>query len=266
MRIEASAISLRLGDRTVLDRIDLAIVPGELIGLIGPNGAGKSTLLSVLASLRRPDSGSVTYDGIEAAAMGRRSLARRLAYLAQSATVEWSLAVEQVVALGRLPHRGLLGPQDPSRDSHAIARAMTTTEVEAFARRPLRTLSGGERMRVLLARALAVEGEVLLADEPTAGLDPYHQLQVMELLAATTAAGSAVVVVLHDLTLAARFCHRLVLLDGGILAADGPPTDVLSPAALRQVYSIEPFIGLKDGERFVLPWRRQAQHSVGDVR
>ncbi|WP_137388121.1 ABC transporter ATP-binding protein [Rhodoligotrophos defluvii] len=256
MKIEAKAVGVRLGSRQILSDVDLAVSPGEMIGLVGPNGAGKSTLLAVLAGLCAPDSGRVIFDGCDANSIGPRQLARRLSFLAQSASIEWRLNVEQVVALGRLPHRGLWGPQDPASDARAIAAAMRMTEVETLAKRPLNALSGGERMRVLLARALAVEGEVLLADEPIAGLDPYHQLRAMELLAAAASAGTAVVVVLHELTLAARFCRRLVLMSQGRLVADGTPEAVLSPGLLEAVYSVLPLVGTQDGERFILPWRR----------
>ncbi|WP_342641727.1 ABC transporter ATP-binding protein [Rhodoligotrophos ferricapiens] len=257
MRIKARSIALRLGGKPVLQDVNVSFGPGEMVGLIGPNGAGKSTLLSVLAGLRTADDGQITYDDLEAAVMGRKMLARRLSFLAQSAPVEWALSVAQVVALGRLPHRGLFGPRDPEQDARAIAAAMIKTEVEPFAGRTLDTLSGGERTRTLLARALAVEAEVLLADEPTAGLDPYHQLQVMEMLETVAVGGTTVIVVLHDLTLAARFCRRLVLMNEGAIIADGPPDEVLRPDVIEAVYSITPLIGDENGERFVLPWKRQ---------
>ena len=259
MRLQANDLSLTLKGRRVLDGINLSMGPGKMIGLIGPNGAGKSSLLSVLAGLRSPEKGTVTYDGRTRSVQGRQELSRRLAYLAQSAPVEWALSVPQVVALGRLPHRGLLGPLDATRDAAAITSALAITEVTALSTRPLRSLSGGERMRVLLARALAVEGEVVLADEPTAGLDPYHQLQVMELLEDTAKRGAGVLVVLHDLTLAARFCRRILLMQEGRLVADGPPDEVLTEASLRQVYSVIPLIGHAHNERFVVPWRRSTR-------
>lgn len=256
MRIEARDIAVRLGGATILDGVDIGISPGEFVGLIGPNGAGKTTLLTVLARLRMPDGGQLLYDDSPAGALGRTALARRLAYLAQGTQVDWPLAAEDVVALGRLPHAGRFGPADSAADRRAVEAAMAAADIAHFADRPVTTLSGGERMRVLLARALAVEAEILLADEPVAALDPYHQLKVMELLAGAARAGLGVVAVLHDLTLASRFCDRLVLLDGGRVKADGAPGEVLTDAEIGSAYGVASLFGAHDGTRYVLPWRR----------
>ena len=251
MKLEARAVSVRLDGTDVLRDVDFDARPGELVGLIGPNGAGKSTLLSVLATLRTPDAGSVTFDGQPAAAIGARPLSRRLAFLAQSGRIDWPLSVERVVALGRLPHGGRSTAAD---DDRAIRGAMEAADIARFAGRSVDTLSGGERTRVLLARALAVEADLLLADEPIAALDPFHQLQVMELLARTARAGTGVVVVLHDLTLASRFCDRLVLLHQGRKLADGAPADVLGAARIAEAYRVSAVIGEHAGARFVVPW------------
>jgi iron complex transport system ATP-binding protein len=256
MRIEARDIALSLNGTAILRGIDLTLEAGQMVGLIGPNGAGKTTLLRVLASLRPPDRGSILYNGATAAQIGHRAFARQLAYLAQGASVHWPLTVERLVGLGRLPYRRLWG-NGTADDERAIAEALRVTETEAFRQRTLATLSGGERTRVLLARALAVEAVVLLADEPIAALDPYHQLHVMELLQETARQGTTVVVVLHDLTLAARFCARLVLLDAGRVVADGAPETVLSAVNLARVYRVTVLHGTYDRERYVLPWARQ---------
>src|SRR5262249_22516293 len=151
----------------------------EIIGLIGPNGSGKTTLLRILANLRAPDAGSVHYSGKTAQEIGARDLARRLAYLAQGGEVHWPMPVETLVALGRLPYRAAFGRRDEAAEQAVIARAMAAADVLHLRGRTMGQVSGGERMRILLARALAVEGEFLLADEPIAALDPLHQLQVM---------------------------------------------------------------------------------------
>ncbi|MGQ3676391.1 ABC transporter ATP-binding protein [Xanthobacter sp. TB0139] len=254
MIVEACDITVRRGARTVLDKVSLEARPGEMLGLLGPNGAGKTTLLRMLSALEEPVHGSIQYGGRSAQELGRRELGRTIAYLAQGGSIHWPMTVEHVVALGRLPH-----DDGPQADAEAIARAMAAAEIMPLAGRTTGTLSGGERMRVLLARALAVEGKVLLADEPVAALDPYHQLHVMELLAAQARAGTTVIVVLHDLTLAARFCHKVALLHRGRIRAMGQPEQVLSPESLRNVYGIEVECGQRHGQPFILPWSRASQ-------
>ncbi|WP_089174276.1 ABC transporter ATP-binding protein [Bosea sp. AS-1] len=259
MTIEARAIAVTLGGKPILQAVDLDLRPGEVLGLIGPNGAGKTTLLRVLAGLLAPTSGTLRYDGDDPAALGRQALARRVAYLAQGGDTAWPLSVEAVIGLGRLPHRRpFAGPS--KADVTAIDRALEACDAERFRDRTVDTLSGGERRRVLLARALAVEAPYLLADEPLAGLDPLHQLEVMELLRQTARGGAAVVVVLHDLTLAARFCDRLVLLDRGRRVAEGAPAEVLDEERLATVFGVTALRGSHDGEPLLLPWRA---HSSG---
>jgi len=254
MRIEANGIAIAFDGKPILAGIDLALRPGELVGLIGANGAGKTTLLRILADLLPPAAGTVLYDGMPAKTLGRRTLAQRLAFLAQGGSVQWQMRAEAVVALGRLPHRRPFADLTEA-DQTAITSAFAATDASAFRERSLGSLSGGERMRVLLARALAVEAEMLLADEPLVGLDPRHQLEAMALFKRITAAGTGVVVVLHDLALAGRFCDRLVLLDGGRILADGPPATVLDDGNLARAFGIAVARGSRDGEAFVLPWQ-----------
>ena len=255
MRIDATDLQLVLGGRPVLAGIDLALVPGALVGLIGPNGAGKTTLLRVLAALQAPDRGTVRYDGSSARQLGRDRLARGLAVLMQGDEVQWPLRADHLVALGRLPHRRSLGGMSAA-DHAAVARALDAADAAHLRRRTVGTLSAGERMRVLFARALAVEAPMLFADEPVAALDPFHQLQIMELLQARARAGAGVLVVLHDLVLAGRFCDRLVLLQGGRVLADGAPATVLTDDHLRRAYAVEVERGERDGVGYVLPWSR----------
>lgn len=265
MRIEAKGLSLALGGKPILREIDVTLAAGELVGLIGPNGAGKSTLLRTLAQLLPPDRGEIRYDGLSARQVGRRALARRIAFLAQGGAVHWPMRAQALVALGRLPHR-LPFAGESEADRAAIARALAAADATAFADRTVETLSGGERMRVLLARALAVEAPILLADEPLAALDPLHQLEVMELLHRTAASGTGVAVILHDLTLAARFCDRLILLDRGRLIADGPPAAVLSDENLATVFGIAAARGEQAGTPYLLPWRRLTAERTDHAR
>lgn len=252
MKLEAKGIAIGFNGASLLRDVELAVASNELVGLIGPNGSGKTTLLRVLANLHRPDAGTVQLDGQAIAQLGERRLARRIAYLAQGGDAHWPMRVDALVALGRLPHRGPFGgPGDADR--LAIERAMHAADVGGLRRRTMAHLSGGERMRVLLARALAVEAPLLLADEPVAALDPSHQLRVMQLLQSTAREGAGIVVVLHDLSLAARFCDRLILIAGNGVVAQGSHSEVLTPRNLAQAYGVEFICGESEGAAYFLP-------------
>jgi iron complex transport system ATP-binding protein len=173
MKLEARNIAINFGPAALLQNVGVAVDSGEMVGLIGPNGSGKTTLLRVLANLRTPDSGNVTLDGRALEQIGDRELAKRIAYLAQSSDVHWPMRVAALVGLGRLPHRRAF--RDHSASDHAaIEHAIAAADIGSLRDRTMAHLSGGERMRVLLARALAVEASILLADEPVAALDPLH--------------------------------------------------------------------------------------------
>jgi iron complex transport system ATP-binding protein len=224
--------------------------PAELAALIGPNGAGKSTLLKTIAGLLPLGRGQIRYDG--AAAPRRAALAKRLSFLAQDGQSLWPLRVDHLVGLGRLPHRRpFAGPSHADRA--AIERAIAAAEIAPLRSRVVDTLSGGERMRVLFARALAVEAETLLADEPIAALDALHQLRILELLRSEARNGAGVVVVLHDLALATRFCDRLILLDEGRKVLDGPP-EALTDDLIGQVYAVSTLRDVHEEQPFVMPW------------
>jgi len=251
--LQASGLQVVRGGRTVLAGVELDLRAGEVLGLIGANGAGKSSLLQALAGLVPAPQGEVRLCGRPLPGWSRRELARTLAYLPQGGACHWPLTVERVVTLGRLPHVGpwaRLGPEDRA----AVVEAMQWADCLHLRGRRIDTLSGGERARVLLARALAVGPRVLLADEPVAGLDPGHQIQLMRLLRRRAAAGGGVIVVLHDLTLAARFCDRILLLHQGRVYAAGRPQEVLAPAPLVAAFGITAEYGERDGQSYVLPW------------
>lgn len=251
--LSASGIRVRYNGHFALDDVRFAAEPGSVIGLIGPNGAGKTTLLKVLAGLLEPESGRVVFDGQDLSYWDKAALARRLGYLSQDRTVHWPVTVGRLVSLGRLPH---LGPwQKPGGDDWAaVERALAEADITGLRARTVTTLSGGERARALLARVLAGEPDILLADEPVSGLDPGHRLQLLERLRRVAGEGRTVVIVLHDLTLAARFCDHLVLLHDGRVLADGAPATVLTPDTLQQSYGVDAVTVERDGETTILPW------------
>ncbi|MFO1153911.1 MAG: ABC transporter ATP-binding protein [Rhodospirillales bacterium] len=254
MTLSTRQLTIGFGDRVILDHIDVDLAGGRVTGLIGPNGAGKTTLLRALAGALPIKSGTVTLDQRAVGEWHRQALARAVAYLPQGAPCAWPMEVGQVVALGRLPH---LSPwrRPGDDDAQAIEAALAATDVLHLAHRDVLTLSGGERARVMLARALAVGPRYLLADEPVAGLDPEHQLQVMALLVSRSQVGAGIVVTLHDLSLAARFCDRLIVLDRGCIVADGRPEQVLTPSILAAVFAVRAVYGRREGQRYVVPWK-----------
>jgi len=263
MTLETHELAIRYGDRIAVRPTSLSLAPGELVALVGPNGAGKSSLLKGLTGVVAT-SGTVRWRGQPLAALDRHHRARSIAYLPQSPAVHWPLPARDLVALGRLPHRAY-GVRSNSADEIAVANAMASTATTPFAARNVDRLSVGERARVLLARALAVEAPVLLVDEPVAMLDPYHQLQIMTTLRnyarggrATAEGGRApalVMAVLHDLTLAARFCSRVLLMSDGAVVGDAVPRLALTAEALQQHYGVEPLLTTHEGEPVIVPWR-----------
>jgi len=233
-------LSVRLAGNLIVDRATLELKRGELLALVGPNGAGKTTLIRALAGLL-PSAGAIALDGRPLGALSARERARHIAYLPQGHVFHWPMATAAVVALGRHPHADPFSP--PSNDDHAaVARALALTATDTLAARAVTTLSGGEQARVALARALATQAPILLADEPTMSLDPRHQLVVMELLARAAHDGNAVLAIVHDLALAARFADRVLMMNHGRLVAGGPPRDVLTPARIAEVFAVEAVI------------------------
>ena len=248
--LSVSDLYASLGGKPVLKGLSFDIRAGEFVGLIGPNGAGKSTLLRAVLGLVGSE-GRVTIAGRETA-MPAQERARHIAYLPQERDIAWPVSVEMLVSLGRAPHRPAFAGLSAA-DTEVIDRVMRRMEVEAFRNRPATELSGGEKARVLIARALAQDAPLLLADEPTAGLDPSHQIGLMRIFAELAAEGHGVVASMHELGLAARWCSRLILIDDGCIVADGTPRDVLTMERLRTVYGVETYLGEAAGGMIVQP-------------
>ncbi len=239
-------VTVRLGERAALEHVSFEAAPGGLIALVGPNGAGKTTLLRAACGLAPLSTGQVTLDGQAVRSLAPKARAKAIAYLPQERDTAWPMTGRRLAALGRFPYAGPLRRMSET-DRAAVNRALAAADAQAFADRPVDHLSGGERARILLARALAVEAPVLLADEPTAALDPAHQLTVMQALKDAAAGGALVVAALHDLGLAQRFANRVIVLDEGRLVSDGAPGEALSDAVLREVFAVR-----RDGESLVL--------------
>lgn len=231
--VQVRGATVSFGSHRVLDGVDLDLHAGEVLALVGPNGTGKSTLLAVVAGDLPPESGTVTVHGRPVREWRLQALARERAVLTQEQRLSFPFPVRDVVEMGRAPWRGR--PEE-DLDDLEVAAAMQTTEVEHLAGRAFGSLSGGEKGRASFARVLAQQTGVLLLDEPTAALDIGHQETLLATARERAAAGAAVLVVLHDLTLAAAHAHRMVLLEGGRVAACGAPRDVLDPALLSRVY------------------------------
>jgi iron complex transport system ATP-binding protein len=247
-------VGVDLGGRAVVRDVSVGLPRRCLVALVGPNGAGKTTLLRAVAGLL-PAHGRIRLDGRDLTALSPRERALAFAYLPQGHLVHWPLPARDVVALGRFPH----GAMDPGRlspaDAEAVARAMRATDTLAFAERPATRLSGGERARVALARVLAVEAPVLLADEPTAALDPRYQLAIMGVLRRAADDGALVIAVTHDLGLAARYADRVLVIADGRLAAAGPPDAAFAPDVLSAVFGVTAYRAEHEGAPVIVPWR-----------
>ena len=254
--LSAERLVFGYGREPVLRDVSLAVGPGELIGVIGPNGGGKTTLVRLMSGVARPQAGTVSLGGQPLATLRRRAVARRIAVVPQDPHVDFPFTVLEVVLMGRAPHAAGPFALPDARDVALARAAMHRLDVAGVEHRSLEQLSGGERQRVLLARALVQEPEVLLLDEPTTHLDLRHQVGIYDVVRGLAREhGLAVVSVLHDLNLAALYCDRLVLLAGGRVAREGPPTDVLTVDVLTSAYGTPVFVGRIDatGTPIVVP-------------
>lgn len=237
MTLSVSHLNFAHAHQPTLQGIDATFEAGKLSVILGPNGAGKSTLLACLAGLLKPDSGTISLGSDDIATMPAMARARRIGLLPQGAETHWAITSQALVALGRIPH--MRGRGTSADDRRAIATAMSATATERFSHRPVTTLSGGERARVLMARVLAGEPQWILADEPLANLDPGYQLDILGLLRRQAQDGKGVVAVLHDLHHAVRFADHILLLHDGKVFAQGSVDDVITADNLARVYGID---------------------------
>jgi len=252
--IELTNVTVVLGGQPVVDGIEAAVARGEWVALIGPNGAGKTTLLRAIARLV-PFAGSIALEGRDTNELHRAELSRLLAVVPQEPSTPPWMTVAEYVLLGRTPHLGTLA-KEGKRDREAAARALARLDLLEYRERRLGTLSGGEKQRVVVARALAQEARIVLLDEPTAALDIGHQQQALELLDVLRGESElTLVAAMHDLTLAAQYADRMVLLDRGQVAADGVPRDVLTEAAIARHYGASIDVVPVGGRIAVIPRR-----------
>ena len=251
--LSLSDVSVTLSDRTIVKNIGATFAEPAFVTLLGPNGAGKTTLLRAIAGLVGA-SGSISLGGTPLASLAPETRARRIGYLPQGHLAHWPLTVEEIVALGRYPHGAGDLHHLSQADRDIVADAMARTETTALAGRNVQTLSGGERARVMIARVLALGAPVILADEPTAALDPHHQLAVIDTLRAEARRGVLVIAVTHDLILASRFADRVIVLSQGALAGDGAPQDVLTDGLMQQVYGVRTRHVTLAGQTVTMPW------------
>ena len=233
---ELAHVGVRYGTADVLRSVSLTLSSGEFVAIGGPNGAGKSTLLSILAALKRPSSGICRFMGRDTKIWDPRSFARRVAVVLQENSSSFPFTAEEVIYMGRMPHRS--GLYETDQDQTAVEGAMEQTETAQFRHREFRTLSGGEKQRVLLASALAQSPDVLLLDEPSAHLDIYHQVHLYRLLQQLSQGGLLVVAVTHDLNVALGRADRLLLMHGGQIRADGEPAEIVRPDLMEEIYSV----------------------------
>lgn len=253
--LEATALSIKFANKTILDDIDFSMNAGELIGIIGSNGSGKTTLLRTLSGMLPENNNKVQFLGRSLSDYNRKKLAQKMAYLPQGNESHWSITVENLVMLGRLPHRKpWQGCSD--LDKKIVQKVLQDCDVSQFTNTTVDTLSGGERARVFLSRALAVEPQLLLVDEPIAGLDPGYQLDVMQKFRQLSNSGMGIICVIHDLTLAGRYCHKLLMLGGQKIISYGKPDQVLSSENLARCFNIKVHKGEAEGHAFVIPIER----------
>jgi iron complex transport system ATP-binding protein len=238
MSIKADNLVWKIGSKTVIDGISFEAEPGKMLGLLGPNGSGKTSLLRLLARRKRPHSGQITLDQLDLSKFRRRAIAQRVAFIEQHASTNANLKVVDVVKLGRFPHRSMFSGWTPEDDA-AVSEALDRTGMSAKRNDLWQSLSGGEKQRTHLARALAQSPKELILDEPTNHLDVHHQISLLRLVSSLPITS---IIALHDLNHAAMFCDRLIVMQAGKIVASGLPEEVLTQDLLREVFSVEAYV------------------------
>jgi iron complex transport system ATP-binding protein len=252
MGLRVSDLGVTLGGKQLLSDIGFEAQAGEFLAIVGPNGAGKTTLLRAIAGLLDHE-GRIAWQDKDIAALNPAERARLLSYLPQGHAIHWPITAREAVTIGRAPHSSSL-TRLSAEDENAIGRALDAVDAKAFAHRPVTELSGGEKARIMLARALAVDAPILLADEPVAALDPAHQISVMQVLGEQARQGKLIICVSHDLALASRFAGRFLVLEKGRIAALGPYAEALTEDIYARVFGVTTRRFESDGETLTMPW------------
>lgn len=264
MSLRISGVSFSHGTNRVLKGVDVELATGAFVALLGPNGAGKSTLAKVVARIYRPEGGQISAESLDLLALPRREHAKLVAYVPQSAGVPFELTVAESVLLGRTPYIGL---RPTSHDRQVVEDAIVRLNLTELRDRRLSQLSGGQAQRVLVARALAQEPSILLLDEPTSALDLRYQVETLQLVREITREqGVTALIAIHDLNLAASFCDKIILLDNGRVALDGPPHEVLDAGVLSRVYGLDVEVIQREGYVEVRPEALRRNHTVLPAR
>lgn len=251
--LAAEEVTFSYDTRLVIERASLNVQVGEFVGLVGPNGSGKTTLLRLLIGFLPVSSGEILLCGERLSKLSRNAVARRITLVPQDTRIDLAFRVREVVSMGRTPYLGRFRPEG-REDKVAVKVALRVTETEYLAERLVTELSGGERQRVIIARAIAQDTQIILLDEPTSNLDVGHQLEILELVRSLTRQGRCAVAALHDLSLAARFCDRILLMSGGRLVADGTPHEVLTEANLGRYFGIQARLEDDEGTGGLMIW------------
>jgi iron complex transport system ATP-binding protein len=273
---DVHALEVTLGGRHVVGPLDLQIAQGAFIGILGPNGSGKTTLLRALSGVAKPAAGEVLLNGRPLQRYATTELARTVGVVPQQFSLDFGFTVAEMVAMGRYAHGGRSGrtpngaaapgAANPLADQDAVAAAMSETALASLEGRLVTELSGGERQRALIAQTLAQESPIILLDEPLNNLDLNHQLEVMQLLSRLHKAGRTIVVVLHDLNIAAQYCEGLVLLDGGCVAAQGSADDILDPRVILEVFRVRVAVHRQGARPYLTPlWTNTQGARAGEA-
>jgi iron complex transport system ATP-binding protein len=239
LHVQMRGVVVELAGRRIVQGVNLAIEPGEIVGLVGPNGSGKSTLLRTLYHMVRPIAGNILLNTDEVWRLSPREAARRVGVVAQESPSDFEFTVREVVEMGRTPHKGMLD-RETKEDEEIVTRALERVQMLSLAQRSYPTLSGGEKQRALVARALAQQPRFFILDEPTNHLDIQHQLELLELIRGL---GMTTLLTLHDLNLAAAYCHRVYILSQGRIVAEGKPEEALTPDLIQQVFGVHAVVG-----------------------